>query len=93
MEFNKEFQVALKKDYYEFSFKIAVYVCNKFHIVTKSEADFASLSKQLMEIFPGSEAVVLKNVSKVNNAVNITKYGEEKQKTYESYLINLTKTN
>lgn len=45
VEFNKEFQVFVDKDHYEFSFKIAVYVFNKFHIITKSEAEFLQLSK------------------------------------------------
>lgn len=45
VEFNKEFQVALQKDHYECSFKIAVYIYDKFQIITKSETEFMQLSK------------------------------------------------
>lgn len=37
VEFNKEFQIRLQKDHYEFSFKIAVHLYGKFYIITKSE--------------------------------------------------------
>lgn len=45
-----------------------------------------------MKLFPENHDVVLK-IPLRTNSTNMMKYGEEKQKLYESYLIEITRSN
>ena len=46
----------------------------------------------MIKIFPDSDEVFIRSKSRTSST-NMMKYGEEKQKLYENYLIEITKTN
>jgi hypothetical protein len=90
IEFNKEFQIIQNKVRTACEFKIAVYFEDAVKIVTKCEDDFLALADQMAKTFPHNAEVVLPPVQ--SRFENMMKYGEERQKLFESYLVDLIKT-
>jgi hypothetical protein len=71
-------------------FKIAVYFEDAVKIITKSETDFFKLAEDLLRIFPHNSEVTLPQFN--HQYENMMKYGEERQKFFEPYLVELIKT-
>jgi hypothetical protein len=90
IEFNKEFQVTQHRGLTACEFKIAVYFEDSVKIITKSEDDFLALADQMAKTFPHNAEVVLPPVQ--SRFENVMKYGEERQKLFEPYLVELIKT-
>lgn len=71
-------------------FKMAVYLDENTHIVTRSDHEFATLGMEMAKAFPGRQEVVL--VAGGGKFENMMRYGEERQRCFESYLIELTRS-
>lgn len=72
-----------------YEFKFAVFVGEESHILTKKQEDFISLVTEMVRSFPQCQELIL-DEKKHPSFSNMKKYGEEKQKVYETYLVKLT---
>lgn len=59
-------------------------------IVSKSEAEFLCLAEDMRKIFPNSPQTALPPLPQCSGS--LMRYGEERQKIFESYLVELIRT-
>jgi len=90
VEFSQQFQINEVKETLVCFFKIAVYIDDAHTIITKTDNDFLKLDLEMKKAFPTHPSAHLPERTRKQS--NMMKYGEEKLKTYENYILDLIKT-
>lgn len=90
VEFNQQFQVNETNRVYVCFFKMAVYVDEAHTIITKTDHDFMKLGLEMKKLFPNRQEAHLPERNRRQS--DMMKYGEERLKTFENYILDLIKT-